>query len=198
MNIGGNYYDKHNSRNPIARLLMQGFYGTFEQMSRKVRPGKAFEVGCGEGYLMLNLAKSGWHVDGIDIDENIIAFARNMLLQNHVEANTNVGSIYDLSKDQLSGYDLVICCEVLEHLEHPKLGLQSLKNSGAGPLILSVPNEPIWRIMNMARGKYLRDFGNTPGHLNHWSKGGFVDLISEYYEVEIVRTPLPWTFVFAV
>jgi 2-polyprenyl-3-methyl-5-hydroxy-6-metoxy-1,4-benzoquinol methylase len=198
VNIGGNYYDKHNSRNPIARMLMQGFYGSFEQLTGKVKPGKAFEVGCGEGYLMLNLAKSGWQVDGIDIDENTIAFAQNMFLQNHVAAKANVGSIYNLAKDQLPGYDLVICCEVLEHLEHPELGLQSLKNSGAGPLVISVPNEPIWRIMNMARGKYLRNLGNTPGHLSHWSKKAFLDLVSQYYKVETVKTPLPWTFVFAV
>ena len=45
-------------------------------------------------------------------------------------------------------------------------------------LLVSVPREPLWRGLNMARGAYLRDLGNTPGHLNHWSKRAFVSLLS--------------------
>ena len=32
----------------------------------------------------------------------------------------------------------------------------------------------------MARGAYLRDLGNTPGHVNHWSKRAFVSLLSRH------------------
>jgi hypothetical protein len=46
---------------------------------------------------------------------------------------------------------------------------------------------------NMARGAYLRELGNTPGHLNHWSKRSFVSLLSRYGKVEHVRSPFPWT-----
>jgi hypothetical protein len=56
-----------------------------------------------------------------------------------------------------------------------------------------VPREPVWRMTNMARGAYLRDLGNTPGHLNHWSKRSFVSLLSRYGTVEHVRSPFPWT-----
>ena len=45
----------------------------------------------------------------------------------------------------------------------------------------------------MARGAYLRDLGNTPGHVNHWSKRDFVSLLSRHGKVEEVRSPLPWT-----
>ena len=40
----------------------------------------------------------------------------------------------------------------------------------ARALLVSVPREPLWRGLNMARGAYMRDLGNTPGHVNHWSK----------------------------
>ena len=36
-----------------------------------------------------------------------------------------------------------------------------------------MPREPLWRGLNMARGAYLKDLGNTPGHVNHWSKRSF-------------------------
>ena len=60
-------------------------------------------------------------------------------------------------------------------------------------LLVSVPREPLWRGLNMARGAYLRDLGNTPGHVNHWSKRSFVSLLSRHGEVVEARSPFPWT-----
>jgi hypothetical protein len=62
-------------------------------------------------------------------------------------------------------------------------------------LILSVPNEPIWHILNMLRGKYLSALGNTPGHYQHWSKNQFIKFVSKYAEIIEVKTPLPWTLI---
>ena len=45
----------------------------------------------------------------------------------------------------------------------------------------------------LARGKYLGDLGNTPGHVNHWSRRGFLGLLSRRFEIVEARTPLPWT-----
>jgi hypothetical protein len=50
-------------------------------------------------------------------------------------------------------------------------------------------------VLNLARGKYLKDMGNTPGHLQHWSRRSFLRLVSSYAEVVKVLTPLPWTVV---
>jgi hypothetical protein len=47
----------------------------------------------------------------------------------------------------------------------------------------------------MARGKYFGTLGNTPGHIQHWSKNAFCALVSEYVDVVAVRSPLPWTMV---
>jgi hypothetical protein len=60
-------------------------------------------------------------------------------------------------------------------------------------LLVSVPHEPLWRILNMARGAYLRQLGNTPGHLNHWTQRSFVSLLRGYGEVVVTRSPFPWT-----
>jgi hypothetical protein len=62
-------------------------------------------------------------------------------------------------------------------------------------LLVSVPREPLWRGLNMARLAYLKDLGNTPGHINHWSKRSFVAMLSRYGTVEEVRSPFPWTMV---
>ncbi|MEZ5177714.1 MAG: hypothetical protein R2746_05365 [Acidimicrobiales bacterium] len=64
-------------------------------------------------------------------------------------------------------------------------------------LVVSVPREPIWCAANLARGKYVRDLGNTPGHINHWGKKAFADLVGRRFHVRSVRSPFPWTMVAA-
>ncbi len=45
----------------------------------------------------------------------------------------------------------------------------------------------------MARGAYLAQLGNTPGHLNHWSRRSFTRLLSRFGQVVELRSPFPWT-----
>jgi hypothetical protein len=56
-----------------------------------------------------------------------------------------------------------------------------------------VPREPLWRALNLARGAYVRDLGDTPGHVNHWSRRAFTALLARHGEVVEARAPLPWT-----
>ena len=60
-------------------------------------------------------------------------------------------------------------------------------------LLASVPREPLWRALNVARGAYVSRLGNTPGHLNHWSRRAFIRLLSAHGEIVEVRSPFPWT-----
>jgi hypothetical protein len=83
----------------------------------------------------------------------------------------------------------------LEHLEDPQFALRRLNELASPYLILSVPREPLWRFLNVCRGRYLTSAGNTPGHIQHWSKAEFVKLIERYVEVIDIATPLPWTVV---
>ena len=191
-NIGGNYYNKYQSKNPIAQYLMNGFFKSFDELTQCQSDSNVFEVGCGEGYLSRRLASKGCNVTAIDVEEDVISLAQKNPLSDELGVVFYESSIYDLHKDQLREYDLVVCCEVLEHLETPEEGLQALLNSGARSLVLSVPREPIWHIMNMARLRYLKALGNTPGHINHWSFKKFYHLVERYFIIE--KIALPWTF----
>ncbi len=92
---------------------------------------------------------------------------------------------------------MLICCEVLEHVPDPEKGIKLISENTEDYFIVSVPHEPIWRLLNFIRGKYIRDFGNTPGHINHWTKKGFIEMVSKYADVVAYSTPLPWTMVLA-
>lgn len=93
---------------------------------------------------------------------------------------------------QSGRFDLIVCCEVLEHLEDPEKAIHNLMHYG-NRFIFSVPNEPIWRIMNMARGKYLGSLGNTPGHIQHFSGKRFIELLESCgLDIKRMEKPLPW------
>lgn len=191
-NVPGNHFDKYASRNPIVRSLMSGFMAALDDLVALAHPSRAYEVGCGEGLLSLHLSHRGVKVTGSDVDPDIIAKANR-----HFDTPVfSVQSIFDLQAGQITA-DLLLCCEVMEHLPDPKRALKVLRSQNATFYVLSVPREPLWRILNLVRGAYIKSLGNTPGHIQHWNKRAFCSLLSSDFEILAVRTPLPWTMVLA-
>jgi 2-polyprenyl-3-methyl-5-hydroxy-6-metoxy-1,4-benzoquinol methylase len=189
----GNFYDKYNTRNPIARKLMQGFLRGFAELTELAgSPGSALEVGCGEGELSMRLALRGWRVQGCDIADQAVAEARRRAAAANLAIPFEQHDIREL-RGVYEPADLVVCCEVLEHLENTVEAIAVLRSLCRGHLIVSVPREPVWRALNMARGRYWKDLGNTPGHIQHWSRSAFIELLEQHVEIVAVRTPLPWT-----
>lgn len=194
--VFGNAYDKYGSRNPVVRALMRGFTRALEAFVDRAAPASIHEVGCGEGYWGLRWARRGVPYRGTDFSAGAIDYARANARGRDVDPNVfSVRSVYDLSPEA-DGADLVVCCEVLEHLEDPQAALARLEAAAGRHLILSVPREPLWRVLNVLRGAYLADLGNTPGHVQHWSRGAFMRFVAgavPAFEVVDHRAPLPWT-----
>lgn len=189
----GNTYDKYGSKNPLVRYIMRGFASALTTLVQRANPGSIHEIGCGEGYWVLHWNKQGLSAIGTDFSAQVIEIARKNAVQSQIAPTLfNTLSIYDLNATKHSA-DLIICCEVLEHLENPKAALEALQRVVTKNLIISVPREPLWCALNLARAKYLSDWGNTPGHIQHWSQHGFISLVSNYFEIVEIKSPLPWT-----
>lgn len=193
----GNWENKYNSSNPISRYLMNNFLSSVKGLILKYKGeiSSITEVGCGEGHLTEELYELGLtaEIKACDFSQQVIELAnRNNSYKKKIDYY--VKSIYDIGEDERA--DLLVCCEVLEHIESPLLALEQLNKFTNNYLLLSVPNEPLWRFLNMTRGKYLSDFGNTPGHINHWSPGAFKKLVSAYVDIVEVKMALPWTILF--
>ncbi|MFL5841030.1 MAG: class I SAM-dependent methyltransferase [Thermoleophilaceae bacterium] len=190
----GNTYDKYGSQNPVVRRLMAGFESTLEQLWDKAAPQSILDVGCGEGVLTAQWAdKLGdGRIVGIDLDDPKLKAEwdrrRRANLEYRVEDATNL-SFAD------GEFDMATAIEVLEHVPEPERTVSEMARVAKRWMLVSVPREPLWRGLNMARGAYLKDFGNTPGHVNHWSKRSFVSMLSRHGTVEEVRSPFPWTMV---
>lgn len=191
----GNWEDKYNTKNPIARYLLDNFLKSIKELLKPVKEeiSSITEIGCGEGYLTnylgsLNITKN---IQGCDFSSQIIEIAAKNIHNTAIKFHTK--DIYEIGKQEEA--DLIVCCEVIEHLKYPEEALKKIKQVTNKYCLLSVPSEPIWRIMNLCRGKYIKNCGNTPGHINHWSSGSFVKLVSSYFDITAFRKPLPWIMV---
>jgi SAM-dependent methyltransferase len=189
---GGNVYDKYATRNPVERRLVGAFLDDVRELAASTEAGEAHEVGCGEGELSLMLAREGLRMRGSDVSAEVVEEARRRAAAAGLEVDYRAAPIESLAPPG-DAAELVVCCEVLEHLDDPERALDTLVELAQPWLLVSVPREPLWRVLNLARFKYVGELGNTPGHLGHWSRRGFLGLLRSRVEVVDVRSPVPWT-----
>jgi SAM-dependent methyltransferase len=190
--VTGNTYDKYASGNPLVRRLMQGFERSLDELLERGDPESLLDVGCGEGVLVQRVAQRlhPRRVVGIDLEEGSIQAGWARHQAPNLEYRTMHAQELPFGEGE---FDMVSAIEVLEHLPDPEGTLAQMARCAQRHLLVSVPREPLWRGLNMARGAYWAHLGNTPGHLNHWSRSAFVRLLARHGEVVEARSPFPWT-----
>jgi len=185
-------FRKHTSGNPLQRFLIDRFNTVLLGELRVLCPESILDAGCGEGFTLERLRKNGigQRLEGVDVQQLAVDMGRRM----HAHLLLRQGSVYQLPyKDD--SFDVVLCSEVLEHLERPEEALQELRRVAKRYCIVSVPNEPFFRLANLLRGKNLARWGNDIEHVQHWSAQGIVALTRKYFTVSKIKTPFPWTLV---
>lgn len=190
-NVAGNNYDKYASTNPIEQRMMAGFFAALDSMLEGLRPRTIVEVGAGEGRITQRLVERFPDADviGLDLPDGDLAGEWAAL-----GLPMFFGDVTSLPFPDRS-IDLVVGLEVLEHVPDTAAALGEISRVCADTAVLSVPREPIWRLGNLARGRYVRDLGNTPGHINHWSARSFAATVADHLDVVARAAPLPWTMV---
>ena len=191
--VTGNTYDKYGSTNPVVRRLMARFEATLDELFARARPRSLLDVGCGEGILVERWARRlgpDRRVVGIDLEDP--GLQAQWAQRSAPNLELRVMRAEHLPFDD-GEFDVACAIEVLEHVPDPQVTVAEMARCSSRWLLVSVPREPLWRGLNMARGAYWKDLGNTPGHVNHWSKRAFVALLSRHGEVVQARSPFPWT-----
>lgn len=194
----GNYFNKYRNNGKLINSIVNGFFQEFDSILDGIEFNKVYEAGCGEGYISNHVSdfstkkKKEVCIKASDLSAKVI----NRAKLDYPNIQFSVNSIYELSEMDES-YDLVLACEVLEHLEEPQKALRELFRISNRYVLISIPNEPIWRIANFMRGKYIGSLGNTPGHINHWKRKEIISIVSEYGNILEVMRPFPWTMILA-
>ena len=190
----GNTFDKYGSSNPAVRRLMDRFHADLDDLWGRAAPRSVLDVGCGEGVLTHEWAEKlgDERVVGIDLDDPKLASEWAARQRPNLEYQVAEATSLSFADDE---FDLAAAIEVLEHVPDPERTLSEMARVAERWLLVSVPREPVWRAMNMARGAYLRELGNTPGHVNHGSKRSFLAAVGRYGRAAEVRSPFPWTMV---
>jgi 2-polyprenyl-3-methyl-5-hydroxy-6-metoxy-1,4-benzoquinol methylase len=188
----GNTFDKYGSTNPVVRRLMHGFERTLAELFAQAAPESVLDVGCGEGVLTHQWAQQlgERRIVGIDLDDEKLKAEWATRQRPNLEYRTMLAENMPFAESE---FDMACAIEVLEHVPDPAHTVAEMARVARRHLLVSVPREPLWRMLNMARGAYLADLGNTPGHVNHWSKRSFARLLSQHGEVVEQRSPFPWT-----
>lgn len=169
---------------------MTGFFNSMQELLCNIIMILFMKRDAVEGYVtnfIANLNKTA-KICASDISDKKIQEASKFV----PSAQFSVESIYDISQADDS-FDLVIASEVLEHLEQPEKALDEILRISKKYILVSVPNEPIWRVCNVLRGKYWRDLGNTPGHIQHWGKKQFCNMVGKRCQILEAKAPFPWT-----
>ncbi len=187
-NVPGNHFDKHGSQNVLVRRMMERFHSGVIERIRASEHRSILDVGCGEG-LTTGIVAAAVRADliiGCDLEVSAVREGPSNAPVAHFLAAS--GYSLPFSTD---AFDIVMATEVLEHLDDPASAVRELGRVARHAVVVTVPNEPWWRMGNMARGRYLRDLGNTPGHVQHWSTSAFRAFLAEHFEdIEVERVSM--------
>ncbi len=189
------YMGKYKNPNPIARYLTNNFFHIVESIiSLQEKAASILEIGCGPGESTRRISKmlDGQHFEASEFEKDLV----NLHLEHDFPVRIQQESVYELQRKD-NEFDCILLLEVLEHLDDFEQALSEIFRVSSETVVVSVPNEPLWRMMNILRGKYWSDWGNTPGHINHWSTGEFTKLIEKHGQIVRVYKPIPWTIIHA-
>ncbi|MDZ7830662.1 MAG: class I SAM-dependent methyltransferase [Desulfobacterales bacterium] len=169
------------NNNLIIKFLLKNFLNKNSKSLKKINAYKlkGLDVGCGEAHLLSFLFKNNVlnKITALDINYEKLIYAKN----NYSYFDYIQSDIHNLPFNENS-FDYVIANEVLEHIRAPYKAMLEFKRISKkdGWILISVPHEPFFCLGNILRGKYLKNGGKTPSHMNFWRKKEFEEFIDEF------------------
>jgi len=171
------------------KLMAQVFAKTASLVQEMIPiPGRLLDVGCGYGFFLEEMAQRGWQVEGIEISDTGLSFAREQL-------GLNVSDRPLPRPDwQDNCYDVITLFYVIEHLQNP-LGVireaHRLLRTG-GLLLLRWPHTaPVARVLR-PWVKQMRLY-QAPSHLFDFSPVTIYKILDQLDFREIRTTICGWT-----
>jgi len=166
-------YQVYHSKRKIQKRIINDSNFTYINLVSIIRNylGKkragVLDIGCGVGTISYYLASKGNYVTGLDIAKNAIKIAKKNARTLHLENNIKF-IVADFPKESVNEkFNLIICSEVLEHLEEGEKAIETIYEllEREGILILSTPsaNAPLYRL------GLLKGHDKHAGHLRRYT-----------------------------
>lgn len=195
VSIETKFNTKYTSNNPLVVFLNNHFLSELGSYVRTIEGENALDVGCGEGIFTQYLVNRSYVAEhsliGLDVEPQRLRLASDI----NPGVQFNQGSIYEIPY-RTNAFELVMALEVLEHLEFPEKAIAELARVSKQWVLISIPNDRMFRLGNMLRFKYIDSWGNPPSHLQHWNKRTFRDLVARHLNIVKVNTPMQLWLVF--
>ena len=186
---------KHLNPNPLQRWLLTRFHRSVVEIARQADARRILDAGCGQGFVIHQIEEDGLagSITGADLDTVALAWGRAHEVTQQPLTAANVRRL-PFPDDT---FDLVLCLEVLEHLPRPHEGLRELLRVSGRYILLSVPHEPFFRGINLARGKHIKALGNDPEHLQLFTGRTFRRLVADQARLIWHGYSFPWQIALA-
>lgn len=144
-----------------------------------VQGRRILDYGCGDGVFATALAQRGWHVTGYDVSQAAIDAARTL-------SAGRIGVHFTTEEPPDGTFDLVICTEVLEHIDDDReFAARVLARARPGGMLIGTT--PV--------GRAFFD----PDHRHVYDMPGLASILAPLGQVEIqrryrtrLRNLLPW------
>jgi len=186
---GGNFFDKHKSKNPLIRYALKSLYSGIKTQVDDLTPKTIVDIGCGEGHITALLRE--WFPEAAIYATDL---SKSIMVSNFKTKRDVLLMCSDAQELPLKSgsFDIVVCTEVLEHVEDPEKVISECRRISRNLCLFTVPREPHWRAANILRLSYLKRLGNTPGHINHWNTDTFLSLLKGHFRECQVKNSTVW------
>jgi SAM-dependent methyltransferase len=182
---------KYQTGNPAVQFLLRRFFCKLVRQVSALHPKTVIDLGCGEGVVAKILRSHLGQIEYVGYDKNPIAIREAE--RRNPAAVFRHADIFDLEPAPDSA-DLMLCLEVIEHVEDTDRLLTHIARLRAHHLIVSVPWEPFFRIGNLCRGQHLRRLGNHPEHVHCFGARSLQSMLSRHFQEVRIESSFPWLF----
>jgi SAM-dependent methyltransferase len=187
----GNSFDKHKVAG-VQGWMVERFTRCQMGLVDEIPVTTLLDIGCGDGKLTAHIVDRNPGLSAIAVDDDDPSLSASWQQLSGPRLNFQVADAYHLPFPDNS-FGMVSAFEVLEHLEDPHRALREIRRVCRGWLVATVPREPWWRMGNVANRRYVRQLGNTPGHVQHWTRSGFRRLLEPHGRVDELRGSTMWS-----
>jgi len=153
-------YEKEARNKALAAMDRDGPALTHRRIVDLVGTNRSvLELGCATGYVSKMMTANGCSVTGVELDEQAAETSRSVC----TKVITGDAGDPAVLEQAGTGFDVVVCGDILEHLPDPETVLTALPRhlNPDGFILVSMPNVAFWRMRwDLLLGRFnYQDFG---------------------------------------